>query len=92
METSYDELRRDPVEAARAFGFDYAPLAPVLLALRGRVLDVGGGLGVTRHWLAPGVSYTLVEPSASWKAPGLERSGGGLPVPARVRGRGARGR
>lgn len=69
MERSYDDLRRDPAEAARAFGYDYAPLARHLNGLRGRVLDIGGGLGVTRHWLDPGVRYTLVEPSPSWMAP-----------------------
>lgn len=72
MERSYDELRRDPAEAARAFGYDYAPLAPFLQGLRGRVLDVGGGLGVTRHWLAAGVRYALAEPSPSWGTPGWE--------------------
>ena len=70
MEESYDGLRRDPAEAVRAFGLDYAPLAPLLGPLRGRVLDVGGGLGVTRHWLSDDVRYTLVEPSAAWLDPG----------------------
>lgn len=68
MERSYEDLRRDPAEAARAFAYDYAPLAGYLGSLRGRVLDIGGGLGVTRHWLGPDVRYTLVEPSASWTA------------------------
>jgi SAM-dependent methyltransferase len=79
MERSYDDLRRDPAEGARAFGNDYAPLAPVLKALRGRVLDIGGGLGVTRHWLEPGVRYTLVEPSPSWKTPGWDALAAAFP-------------
>jgi SAM-dependent methyltransferase len=45
-------------------GFDR--LARWLGELRGRVLDVGGGIGIARGWLAADVEYVTVEPSAVW--------------------------
>lgn len=69
METTYRELQRDPAEAARAFTLDYAPLVPRLNLLSGRILDVGGGLGITREWLNAGVRDVVADPSADWLSP-----------------------
>src|SRR5262245_306426 len=52
MLEQYGELVADRAHAVLAYRSDYDPLAPVLAGLRGRVLDVGGGQGLVRHWLA----------------------------------------
>lgn len=66
MERWYADLARDPDEAHRCLSYDYDPLAGRLAALEGEVLDVGGGMGLTRHFLSPGTRYTVVDPSSAW--------------------------
>jgi SAM-dependent methyltransferase len=67
MLREYDELLDDGDHAARGFENDYRDIAPLLATYRGRILDIGGGIGVTRHWLAKDVDYVLVEPSLMWQ-------------------------
>lgn len=45
---------------------DYGPFAPVLARYAGTVLDLGGGAGVTRHYLGAGPRYVVVDPSVMW--------------------------
>jgi SAM-dependent methyltransferase len=62
----YTELARDPGAAAACFQRDYAAHGAILASLTGKVLDVGGGNGVTRHYLGENARYVCVEPSAAW--------------------------
>jgi SAM-dependent methyltransferase len=62
----YDELRADPERAAASLCGELEPLAPTLAALRGPVIDLGGGLGLPRMHLVPGVSYVALEPDTRW--------------------------
>ena len=69
MESEYDQLLNDGDHAARAFENDYRGISPFLNTCRGRILDIGGGVGVTRHWLPCDASHVLVEPSRMWDDP-----------------------
>ena len=69
MEREYDALLDDGDHAARAFENDYRNIAHILRDCRGRVLDVGGGIGVTREYLPANHRYVLVEPSDLWRDP-----------------------
>jgi SAM-dependent methyltransferase len=62
----YADLARDAGAAASCFQRDYSFYAAILGSLTGRVLDVGGGNGVTRHYLTDAARYVCVEPSATW--------------------------
>jgi ubiquinone/menaquinone biosynthesis C-methylase UbiE len=66
MEEWYADFTRDPDEAHRCLSYDYEPLAGRLAALEGEVLDVGGGMDLTRHFLSPEARYTVVDPSSAW--------------------------
>ena len=66
MECEYDHLLNDGDHAARAFQNDYRTIAGILRECEGRILDVGGGIGVTREWLSSDEGYVLVEPSDLW--------------------------
>ena len=48
---------------------DYAPYAPWLANLHGMILDLGGGVGVVRHYLPKNATYINVEPSLVWLRP-----------------------
>jgi len=48
------------------FTNDYAPFRSILGAYSGTVLDLGGGAGVTRHYLRPDARYVVVDPSLMW--------------------------
>ena len=52
--------------AAACFQIDYIPFASLLAKYAGRVLDVGGGIGVARHFLPAGADYIVVDPSLTW--------------------------
>ena len=67
MEREYSSLLDDGDHAARAFENDYATIAGLLRECGGRILDVGGGIGVTREWLPSDTDYVLVEPSDLWR-------------------------
>lgn len=47
---------------------EYRPHAAFLAALRGRVLDVGGGAGVAARFLDPSIDYVVVDPLQSWQS------------------------
>lgn len=66
MEQWYRDLVANRRGAVRCFDNDYKPYAPLLKALTGRVLDLGGGAGVTRHFLRSDVDYMVLDPSLSW--------------------------
>jgi len=66
MIDQYDELAADREHALLAFRNDFDPLAPVLETLRGRVIDVGGGQGLVRHWLPDPEQYVVVDPETAW--------------------------
>lgn len=48
------------------FTHDYGPFASLLASYAGTVLDLGGGAGVTRQYLAAGTRYVVVDPSLMW--------------------------
>ena len=63
MAASYRDLITDPFHAARAYHHDFGSYATHLIAYSGRVLDIGGGNGLVRHFLAPDVDYIcLIRP------------------------------
>jgi SAM-dependent methyltransferase len=65
MEDWYREMLGSDWSRA-CFANDYGPFAPVLARYEGTVLDLGGGVGVTRHWLGPTVRSVVVDPSLLW--------------------------
>ena len=66
MEAWYDDLIRHEDRAVHCFTSDYGPFADRLRTFGGTVLDLGGGCGVTRHWLPHGVRYVVLDPSTDW--------------------------
>lgn len=48
---------------------DYAVHASWLGQLRGKILDVGGGAGLTARYLHPSCQYTVLDPSPVWNEP-----------------------
>jgi SAM-dependent methyltransferase len=66
MEAWYENLITNSDLAEECYRHDYEPLAPVLGSLRGRVLDVGGGNGIARSYLAEDVHYINLDPSPEW--------------------------
>jgi SAM-dependent methyltransferase len=94
MLEQYRALAADPGHAILAYHSDFDPLAPVLAGLRGRVVDVGGGQGLVRHWLPEGARYLVVDPETAWLEQGWERLADAFPClarrPAFVRGLGER--
>jgi ubiquinone/menaquinone biosynthesis C-methylase UbiE len=66
MEGWYRDLISDRQRAAGCFHFDYSPYAALLRGLTGGVLDLGGGIGVTRHFLAAATHYVVLDPSLDW--------------------------
>ena len=66
MEGWYENLITASEQAEQCYKHDYEPLAPLLRELRGLVLDVGGGNGIVRQYLAPDVRYIDLDPSLEW--------------------------
>jgi ubiquinone/menaquinone biosynthesis C-methylase UbiE len=66
MDDDYRALVADPAHTELAYQLDLGAFAPRLAACEGRVLDVGGGNGVLRHFLPHGVNYVSVDPSTAW--------------------------
>jgi SAM-dependent methyltransferase len=66
MEAWYENLITASDQAEECYRHDYEPLAPLLGELRGLVLDVGGGNGIVRQYLAPDVKYIDLDPSLEW--------------------------
>src|SRR4051812_40646936 len=65
MEKWYAELVDAPWSRS-CFTNDYGPFSAILKSYTGTVLDLGGGAGVTRHYLRPDVRYMVVDPSLMW--------------------------
>jgi ubiquinone/menaquinone biosynthesis C-methylase UbiE len=65
MEDWYRQFAsRDNV--AKALDSDYQPYAKTLATLRGSVIDIGGGAGVTAGYLNPKTEYVVLDPSSMW--------------------------
>jgi SAM-dependent methyltransferase len=67
MEREYSELLDDGDHAAVGFENDFRDIAALLQGYRGRILDIGGGIGIARNWLASDEDYVLLEPSLMWR-------------------------
>ncbi len=65
-ETWYGHLLQDPEAAFHALLADIEPYAGILQEMVGDVLDVGGGIGITRDYLPRGGNYVSLDPSLSW--------------------------
>jgi SAM-dependent methyltransferase len=79
MIRSYDELLGDRDHTVLGYRNDYTPCAPLLAQYSGRILDVGGGNGIARHFLIPGVKYGALEPSLEWLDPRWRAMAGEFP-------------
>jgi ubiquinone/menaquinone biosynthesis C-methylase UbiE len=66
MEDWYRTFVSDRQRAIGCFHFDYSSYAPLLRELTGCVLDLGGGIGVTRHFLAAATHYVVLDASLDW--------------------------
>jgi SAM-dependent methyltransferase len=66
MTAWYRDLLETPAAAAACFQRDYRQFAGLLSGLSGRLLDVGGGNGVVRHYLSAHVEYVVLEPELAW--------------------------
>ena len=69
MEAWYEDLSADAAWAASCFENDYEPFADLLATYSGTVLDLGGGNGVTRHYLLEIPRYVVLDPSLDWLGP-----------------------
>jgi|SRR5581483_9816951 len=67
MEKWYGELLTEPWAGA-SLARDYDLYASIFASLSGTVLDIGGGAGLVRQYLAPETGYVVLEPSLSWLA------------------------
>ena len=65
MENWYGELVDAPWSRT-CFTNDYGPFRSILESYTGTVLDLGGGAGVTRHYLREDTRYLVVHPSLMW--------------------------
>jgi SAM-dependent methyltransferase len=52
----------------KCFKQDYEPYSSILATFRGRVVDIGGGAGVARHYLPPATEYLVADPSLTWQS------------------------
>lgn len=66
MKRWYRDLLATPSDAASCFEEDYRVYRSLFATLTGRVLDIGGGNGVVRHYLASAVDYVVLEPDLDW--------------------------
>jgi len=66
MEGWYQDLLTDPAAASACLLHDYEPYAARFADLSGVILDLGGGIGLVRHYLATETEYVVVDPSLTW--------------------------
>src|SRR5690554_1855495 len=66
MELWYKELIPDTHSTIALFEHDYDPFSSYFSKLSGFVLDLGGGVGLTRHYLPQKTDYIVVDPSLEW--------------------------
>jgi ubiquinone/menaquinone biosynthesis C-methylase UbiE len=69
MEAWYRDLIATPHEAGLLLAKEYGPYAATLRELRGNLLDIGGGAGFVRDYLASNTYYIVIDPSAYWLNP-----------------------
>ena len=81
MDSWYRDISMVPSEALRSFSHDYTPLADRLAPVSGTVLDLGGGLGVTRHYLLQKTQYIVLEPSLVWLSANWTSLSSSFPCP-----------
>jgi glycosyltransferase involved in cell wall biosynthesis/ubiquinone/menaquinone biosynthesis C-methylase UbiE len=62
----YRAVLKTPMEARGCLVSEYRALAPLLALTSGRVLDLGGGLGLAREFLPAGIRYVIVDPCTEW--------------------------
>jgi len=67
MEREYSDLLDDGDHPAVGFENDFREIAALLQGYGGRILDIGGGNGIARHWLSSDEDYVLLEPSLMWR-------------------------
>jgi SAM-dependent methyltransferase len=66
MDDDYRALVADTAHLELGYQLDLGAFASRLAACQGRVLDVGGGNGVLRHFLPREVEYVSLDPSTVW--------------------------
>ena len=69
MTRAYDELVIDREHSILAYQSDFNPLASLIESYGGRILDIGGGNGIARHWLprlSDHAEYVTLDPSTAW--------------------------
>jgi SAM-dependent methyltransferase len=66
MKEWYKALIASPAEAKHCFENDYIPHAPLLATLSGKVLDIGGGIGIVQDYLPRNTDYTVIDPDPDW--------------------------
>jgi|GEM_PF-1445586 len=67
MEAWYQDLVSSPANAESCLSHDYSAYADYLATLSGRILDIGGGVGLVRHYLDPQkTEYIVVDPGIEW--------------------------
>lgn len=66
MEDWYKDFIAVPSEASASLLSDYTPFTHDLASLHGKILDIGGGVGLVRHYLPPDAEYTVLDPSLDW--------------------------
>ncbi|MFQ4139750.1 glycosyltransferase [Nodosilinea sp. PGN35] len=66
MESWYKDLIASPSNASACLLSDYTPFTTFLNSLSGKILDVGGGVGLVRHYLSHNTEYTVLDPSLDW--------------------------
>src|SRR5215216_1917686 len=71
-------LRKGSDEAEHALSADYRPHAEYLGELRGRILDVGGGSGLTARYLDSSCEYYVIDPATIWGEPEWREFGSGF--------------
>jgi ubiquinone/menaquinone biosynthesis C-methylase UbiE len=62
----YRRLMQSPEAAVECLTSDYNAISPTLKTYGGRVLDLGGGAGLTRGFLRQGTDYTVLDPAVEW--------------------------
>lgn len=66
MEAWYKALIVTPAHASDLLINDYTPYVPYLATLSGLVLDIGGGVGIVRHYVPDDTEYVVIDPSLDW--------------------------
>jgi len=66
MEQWYRDLIPDIDSAIDVLKHDYQPFGPYFSKLKGHILDIGGGLGLVRHYLPEESNLIVVDPSLDW--------------------------